>query len=147
MSCKTGLVGDVHIARWIYPEAEDVERLVREVEAEWRGSRQVVSVIIIDDSVPLPSSHVHRTMMRLMGRMLKACREMHVVITGRGLKAASLRSAHGAVAIAGRVRGDEVRVHRTVEAAFAAAGVNVEETMRLAVAAGLVERANKVSVG
>ncbi len=115
MSCASGVVSDIFFVRWIEPEVDDVARIVDDVrtEAANRG-RKLHYVAVIPTDVPVPDDAVRKAMSSTVDDVLECCETVHMVVEGKGLRRALVRSVSTSIILLSRHRGrtfahDEVR--------------------------------------
>lgn len=106
MSCASGVVSDIFFVRWIEPELDDVARIVDDVRAEAaeRG-RKLHYVAVIPTDVPVPDDAVRKALSSTVDEVLECCETMHMVIEGKGLRRALVRSVSTSIILLSRHRG------------------------------------------
>jgi len=118
MSCVSGVVSDVFIVRWVEPEANDVAKLVEDVRKEAAKRREKLHyVAVIGSDVPVPDDATRKALSASVDEVLESCQTVHMVIEGKGLRRALVRSLSTSIILLSRHRG-RTFAHDEVERAF-----------------------------
>ena len=113
-----GRVSDVVLVRWVEPEARDVPGIVSRVREEAQGKPQAVDyVAVVSSDVPVPDDGVRKALSDTIDEMMEHCRSVHMVIEGRGLRRALVRSLSTSIMLLSRHRG-RTFAHDSIESAL-----------------------------
>lgn len=132
MSCASGVVSNIFFVRWIEPELNDVARIVDDVrtEAANRG-RRLHYVTVIGAEVPVPNDDVRRALSSTVDDVLECCETMHMVIEGKGLRRALVRSMSTSIILLSRHRGRTFAHEDVRDAVLEALGGDAAEADRI----------------
>lgn len=127
MTCTRGNIDNLYFVRWIRPEVDDAEAIVKEVRALRRAQDQALHYFaIIGPDVDPPGDDVRASMKESIDDLLQHCSTVHLVIEGKGFRRAMARSIGTGIFLLSKNRG-RTFAHDRVEDALARVGLSEAE--------------------
>ena len=119
MSYKAALIDNVYYVRWLEPDAQDPNRIFREVaQATKTLGGPVIYIGVSPAQSPAPDKETRQAMVRVFEHLNQHCTAMHLVFEAKGFKASIKRNVMTGILLASR-KLQNVKVHRSEEEALA----------------------------
>ncbi len=127
MTCTRGNIDNLYFVRWIRPEVDDAEAIVRDVRALREAQEQAVHYFaIIGPDVDPPGDDVRASMKESIDDLLQHCSTVHLIIEGKGFRRAMARSIGTGIFLLSKNRG-RTFAHDRIEDALTRVGLSSAE--------------------